>query len=168
MRRTTPAAIRAGPKRRARAVTRVARRCACSQISRWVTRPFIRHFGVGEVTASSAVRSRRRLKAFYVLRIIDTGMKVMVPTASVESVGLRGVMSPKEADSVLAVFRSAEKAVDGGPWNRRQRAYNEMIKSGSPFEVAKVLRDLYRIKFQNEKDLSYGERKLMDRRGASS
>lgn len=118
--------------------------------------------GVGEVTAIERREIAGAAKAFYVLRIIDTGMKVMVPTASVESVGLRGVMSPKEADSVLAVFRSAEKAVGSGPWNRRQRAYNEMIKSGSPFEVAKVLRDLYRIKFQNEKDLSYGERRLMD------
>ncbi|MGZ7033347.1 MAG: CarD family transcriptional regulator, partial [Thermoanaerobaculia bacterium] len=45
---------------------------------------------------------------------------------------------------------------------RRQRAYNEMIKSGSPYEVAKVLRDLYAIKFKSEKDLSYGERRLMD------
>ena len=55
-----------------------------------------------------------------------------------------------------------DKAVGAGPWNRRQRAYNEMIKSGSPQEVAKVLRDLYRIKFNSEKDLSYGERRLMD------
>ena len=35
-----------------------------------------------------------------------------------------------------------------------------MLKSGSPFEVAKVLRDLYRLKF--DKDLSFGERKLYD------
>lgn len=116
--------------------------------------------GVGEVTAIERREIAGATKAFYVLRIIDTGMKVMVPTAAAE--GLRTVMPSTEADKVLAVFRSNEKAVGGGPWNRRQRAYNEMIRSGSPYEIAKVLRDLYRIKFADDKDLSYGERRLMD------
>lgn len=118
--------------------------------------------GVGEVTGIEKREIAGSPGVFYVLRILESGMKVMVPTTSSESVGLRTVMSQGEADRVLEVFRSPEKAVGGGPWNRRQRAYNEMIKSGSPYEVAKVLRDLYRIKFSHEKDLSYGERRLMD------
>ncbi|MBL8601517.1 MAG: CarD family transcriptional regulator [Myxococcales bacterium] len=118
--------------------------------------------GVGEVTAIERRDIAGSTRAFYVLRILDSGMKVMVPTLSSDNVGLRGVMSLGEAENVLAVFRSGEKAVGNGPWNRRQRAYNEMIKSGSPYEVAKVLRDLYRIKFRDEKELSYGERRLMD------
>jgi CarD family transcriptional regulator len=116
--------------------------------------------GVGEVTAIERREIAGTTKAFYVLKIMDTGMKVMVPTAAVE--GLRTVMPVSEAEKVLAVFRSAERAVGNGPWNRRQRAYNEMIRSGSPYEIAKVLRDLYRIKFADDKDLSYGERRLMD------
>ena len=35
-----------------------------------------------------------------------------------------------------------------------------MLKSGSPYEIAKVLRDMYRLKF--DKDLSFGERRLLD------
>jgi CarD family transcriptional regulator len=46
------------------------------------------------------------------------------------------------------------------PWSRRFRVYTEMIKSGSPVEVAKVLRDMNRLKF--DKDLSFGERRLLD------
>jgi CarD family transcriptional regulator len=118
--------------------------------------------GVGEVTGIEKREIAGMPGLFYVLRILDSGMKVMVPTTSIDTVGLRTVMSQGEADRVLEVFRSKERAVGGGPWNRRQRAYNEMIKSGSPYEVAKVLRDLYRIKFKNEKDLSYGERRLLD------
>lgn len=118
--------------------------------------------GVGEVTAIERREIAGSARAFYVLRIMDTGMKVMIPTLSSDNVGLRGVMPSSEAERVLAVFKSTEKAVGGGPWNRRQRAYNEMIKSGSPYEVAKVLRDLYRIKLRDDKALSYGERRLMD------
>jgi len=35
-----------------------------------------------------------------------------------------------------------------------------MNKSGSPVEIAKVLRDMNRLKF--DKDLSFGERRLLD------
>ena len=45
-------------------------------------------------------------------------------------------------------------------WNRRYREYMEKIKTGSVFEIAEVLRDLYLLKF--DKDLSFGERKMLD------
>ena len=118
--------------------------------------------GVGVVTGIENREVAGSRGRFYVVQIMESGMKVMVPMGAADAVGLRTVMSRREADQVLAVFRVPEKAVGGGPWNRRQRAYNEMIKSGSPYEVAKVLRDLYSIKFRSEKDLSYGERRLMD------
>lgn len=118
--------------------------------------------GVGEVTGIEAREIAGSKAQFYVLKILETGMKVMVPVNAPESVGLRAVMSKREAEKVMEVFQVRERSVGNGPWNRRQRAYNEMIKSGSPYEVAKVLRDLYAIKFKNEKDLSYGERRLME------
>jgi CarD family transcriptional regulator len=73
---------------------------------------------------------------------------------------LRNVISKKEADEVVTVLKSPKVAVKTQPWNRRYREYMEMLKSGSPGEVAKVLRDLYRLKV--EKDLSFGERRLLD------
>jgi CarD family transcriptional regulator len=69
-------------------------------------------------------------------------------------------MSKKEADKVLRVLEAPEVAVDVQPWNRRFRAYTEMLKSGSPYEIAKVLRDMSRLKF--DKALSFGERRLLD------
>jgi len=87
-------------------------------------------------------------------------MRVMVPRGVVSTAGLRPVMSAKEADRVLETMRAREVAVDLQPWSRRFRAYTEMIKFGSPHEVAKVLRDMYRLKF--DKDLSFGERRLLD------
>jgi len=42
----------------------------------------------------------------------------------------------------------------------RHRVCTEMLKSGSPLEIAKVLRDMYRLEF--DKDLSCGERRLLD------
>ena len=116
--------------------------------------------GVGEVTGIEKRDLGGSMNLFYVMKIIESGLKVLIPTSSVAQVGLRRVMSKKEADKVLRILRAPEVAVDLQPWNRRFRAYTEMLKSGSPYEIAKVLRDMYRLKF--DKDLSFGERRLLD------
>jgi CarD family transcriptional regulator len=116
--------------------------------------------GVGEVTGIEKRDLGGSVNLFYVVRIVDTGLKVMIPVRAAAQVGLRRIMSKKEADKVLRVLQAPEVAVDVQPWNRRFRAYTEMLKSGSPYEIAKVLRDMSRLKF--DKDLSFGERRLLD------
>jgi len=116
--------------------------------------------GVGEVTAIEQREIGGTRTTFYILRILDNGMKVLVPTSAATQVGLRAVMTDKEANNIMSTMRAREVAVDVQPWSRRFRVYTEMIKSGSPIEVAKVLRDMNRLKF--DKDLSFGERRLLD------
>src|SRR6476646_331498 len=112
--------------------------------------------GVGEVTGIEKRDLGGWRILYYVMKIIDSGLKVMIPTSSAAQVGLRRVIRKKEADKVLRILRAPEVAVDLQPWNRRFRAYTEMLKSGSPYEIAKVLRDLYRL--QTDQDLAVGER----------
>ncbi len=64
----------------------------------------------------------------------------------------------KEAQAIFEILKTPE--VDVQSWNRRFRAYTEMLKSGLPSEIAKGLRDMYRLKV--DKDLSFGERRLLD------
>jgi CarD family transcriptional regulator len=123
--------------------------------------------GVGEVTAIEQRDIGGVRAEFYVLRILpgdaqgaSSGIKVMVATNAVAQVGLRAVMSGREADRVLETMRAREVAVDLQPWSRRFRAYTEMLKSGAPHEIAKVMRDMARLKF--DKELSFGERRLLD------
>jgi CarD family transcriptional regulator len=116
--------------------------------------------GLGEISAIEHREIGGAKGEFFIIRILDNGMRVMVPRTSAQAAGLRPVMSEKEADKVLETMKAREVAVDLQPWSRRFRAYTEMIKSGSPHEVAKVLRDMYRLKF--DKELSFGERRLLD------
>jgi CarD family transcriptional regulator len=116
--------------------------------------------GVGEVTGIEKRDLGGSVNLFYTLKIVDSGLKVMIPVSAAAQVGLRRVMSKEEADKVLRILRAPEVAVDLQPWNRRFRAYTEMLKTGSPYEIAKVLRDMYRLK--SDKDLSFGERRLLD------
>jgi CarD family transcriptional regulator len=46
------------------------------------------HHGVGEVTSIESKEIAGNKKNFYILRIIDSGMKVMVPTDAADRVGL--------------------------------------------------------------------------------
>jgi CarD family transcriptional regulator len=116
--------------------------------------------GVGEVVELETKSVGGTEARFYVLKIIDSGLKIMVPTNAADRVGLRAVMEENEAQEILEILRTPEVAVDLQPWNRRFRAYTEMLKSGLPAEIAKVLRDMNRLRF--DKDLSFGERRLLD------
>lgn len=116
--------------------------------------------GVGEVTSIEKKTIAGNDKRFYILKIVDTGMTVMVPTDGAERLGLREVFSKREAKKVLDELKKDEVAVTSQPWNRRYREYTEMLKSGSPISVARVLRDLSRLRV--EKELSFGERRLLE------
>ncbi|MCA9533035.1 MAG: CarD family transcriptional regulator [Myxococcales bacterium] len=116
--------------------------------------------GVGEITRIEERDVGGTCSEFYILKIVESGMTVMVPTERAKVVGLRGIMSKKDAKDVLAELESTAVAVKSQPWNRRYREYTEMLNSGSPVEVAKVLRDLSRLRA--DKELSFGERRLLE------
>jgi CarD family transcriptional regulator len=116
--------------------------------------------GVAEITCIETREISGRKQNFYILRALDSGMKIMIPTSNVGTVGLREVISEDEVEEVYDILRSSEISVEGQTWNRRYREYMEKIKTGSIFEIAEVLRDLLRLKF--DKDLSFGERKMLD------
>jgi CarD family transcriptional regulator len=116
--------------------------------------------GVGEVTAIEEQNICGMEQTFYILRILQNGMQILVPTNNVRSVGMRGVISKKKVAKVFTILRSKTRSVGGATWNRRYREYQEKLKTGSIFEVAEVLRDLWRLKA--DKELSFGERKLLD------
>ena len=116
--------------------------------------------GVAEVVAVESRSIGGRATAVYILKIIETGMKIMVPTANAEAVGLREVISSREVNEVFDILRSREVARDTQTWNRRHREYMDKIKTGSVFEIAEVLRDLVRLR--ESKELSFGERRMME------
>ncbi|OQX70222.1 MAG: hypothetical protein B6A08_01740 [Sorangiineae bacterium NIC37A_2] len=116
--------------------------------------------GVGSITAIEEKLVGSEPCELYVIRVHATGMRVMVPKAAVDRVGLRKVMSAREADEILQILTLPDVAVRSQPWNRRFRAYTEMLASGAAVEIAKVLRDMQRRSAASE--LSFGERRLLD------
>ncbi len=116
--------------------------------------------GVGVIKSIETQEFAGIDQTFYVLEIIGNSMRIMIPTTSSDSVGLRSIVNKKQALEVLNILRDRDIEVDSQTWNRRYREYMEKIKTGSIFEVAAVLRDLFLL--SADKDLSYGERKMLD------
>src|SRR3989344_7146418 len=99
---------------------------------------------------------------FYILKIIDNGMTVMVPKDNADAVGLRQIISKDKVSKVFKILKdkNRNKFYDHLTWNRRYREYMEKIKTGSVYEIAEVLRDLFLLK--SNKDLSFGEKRMLD------
>jgi CarD family transcriptional regulator len=116
--------------------------------------------GVGRVTAIETKEILGKAHTFYTIEILDSGMKILVPRDNVKSVGLRPIISKQEAGQVLDILKVKNVKIDNQTWNRRYREYMEKIKTGSVFEIAEVLRDLFLLKV--DKELSFGERKMLD------
>ena len=116
--------------------------------------------GVAQIVGIETREISGNKQTFYILKILENGMKIMIPTRNAGAVGLRELIRADEVDEVFAILKSREVAVEGQTWNRRYREYMEKIKTGSVFEIAEVLRDLCVLR--TTKELSFGERKMLE------
>lgn len=116
--------------------------------------------GVAEVVGIENKEINSTVCSFYVLKVLDTEMQILVPKEKADQVGLRPVATADEVEEVFDILREKDVHIDKQTWNRRYRGFMEKIKTGSLFEVAEVFRDLYRLK--STKTLSFGERRMLD------
>ena len=116
--------------------------------------------GVAEVTGLEAREISGNSLEFYVLRVLENNVKVMVPKHNAKSVGLRRLVGQDEVDEVYTVLKQRGGKISTATWNRRYREYMEKINTGSLVEIASVLRDLCILRA--DKELSFGERKMLD------
>ncbi|MDA3971648.1 MAG: CarD family transcriptional regulator [Desulfobulbaceae bacterium] len=116
--------------------------------------------GVGKIKKIETQVVAGEEHSFYVMEVRDTSMTVMIPCLTSEKVGLRAIITTDDVDEVFTILNMKDVEIVAQPWNQRYREYMEKIKSGSVFEIASVLRDLFVL--TETKDLSFGERKMLD------
>jgi len=116
--------------------------------------------GVGRIESIEKKEFSGTKQAFYIMRILDSDMTIMIPVDGAKNAGLRRLISSGDVKKVYSILRDKNVVHDNSPWNRRYKEYMEKIKSGSIFEVAMVLRELYSLKLF--KELSFGEKKMFE------
>lgn len=96
-------------------------------------------------------------QSYYIIKMPGE-VKVMVPTAKAEEIGVRNIIDKETAGKVISVLEqdSTEMSMK---WNKRYRDNVEKMKSGDIFEVADIVRNL--TFKQKDKGLSTTEKKML-------
>ncbi len=114
--------------------------------------------GAGTIDAIEEKDILGEKQSYYILKMPGE-VKVMIPTAKAEEVGVRNIIDKSSAEKVFSVLEKDETAMDKN-WNKRYRDNMEKMKSGDIYEIADVVRNLS-FK-QKEKGLSTGEKKMLN------
>jgi len=114
--------------------------------------------GAGTIDSIEEKNILGEKQSYYILKM-PGGVKVMVPTAKAEEIGVRNIIDKSSADRVISVLEQNETDMDKN-WNKRYRDNMDKMKSGDIYEIADVVRNLS-FK-QKEKGLSTGEKKMLN------
>ena len=115
--------------------------------------------GVGEIEGIEKKVILGKRNEYYLITIINNGMKVMIPVNNAKEIGIRSIIAKKDIKKVMAILSTEAESIEED-WKIRYQNNIDKVKSGSIFEVAEVARDLYRR--GSEKELSIMERKLYE------
>ena len=115
--------------------------------------------GAGVIDAIEEKDILGEKQSYYILKMPGE-VKVMVPTAKAEEIGVRNIIDKSSADKVIGVLEQDETAMDKN-WNKRYRDNMEKMKSGDIYEVADVVRNLS-FKQKEKGGLSTGEKKMLN------
>lgn len=116
--------------------------------------------GIGTIENISSRAFGSQFEKFYLLRLLYSSMTVMVPFSNVTNIGLRKITKTNEVSRVL-LFLASGRCDCASDWKCRFKENTDKMQSGSLLQVAEVLKSL--LILQNEKPLSFREKKMLDR-----
>lgn len=114
--------------------------------------------GAGTIDAIEEKDILGEKQAYYIIKMPGE-VKVMVPTAKAEEIGVRNIIDKENAGKVFEILEENETEMSNN-WNKRYRDNMEKMKSGDIYEIADVVRNL--AFKQKEKGLSTGEKKMLN------
>ena len=97
--------------------------------------------------------------SYYIIKMPGE-VKIMVPTAKAETMGVRSVIDAEGANRVLKILEADETEMSQN-WSKRYRENLDKMKTGDIFEVADVVRNLS-FKQKEKGPLSTGEKKMLN------
>ncbi|MDH4199883.1 MAG: transcriptional regulator [Spirochaetia bacterium] len=115
--------------------------------------------GVGTIVDIATKTVLNEEQKYYVVELINTRMRVLVPVARVEDIGLRHIIKKTEVTKIMKLLQE-EFIEQEEDWKIRYQNNLLKVKSGSILSVSEVCRNLY--KRARDKELSIMERKLYE------
>ena len=115
--------------------------------------------GVGEIKAIEKRPFREQQVLYYDIYFETPDMTVMVPVENAESIGLRKIVSSKEALKALELLNKEYEQANTD-WKTRNQQNLDLLKKGTISDIAQVVKTLYDR--STSKELPIQERKLFD------
>ena len=115
--------------------------------------------GVGKVTEIFEKQFKDKITNYYKIHIEASDMIVMVPVEKAEELGIRQIVSAKEAEEALNLLSDDFEPITSD-WKLRYQMNLELLKKGTVKDIAKIVRCLYNR--SKVKELPILERKLYD------
>ena len=115
--------------------------------------------GVGLVTEIFEKKFRDEMNLYYKIYIEASDMIVMVPVAKAEELGIRQIVSAKEAEEALNLLSDDFEPITSD-WKLRYQMNLDLLKKGTVKDIATIVRCLYNR--SKVKELPILERKLYD------
>ena len=115
--------------------------------------------GVGQVLSIEEKEFKEEKILYYIIYLEVSDMTVMVPVDKAEELGIRAIVSKKEANQALALIAEDYEPAPTD-WKLRYQMNLDLLKQGSISDIATVVRALYHR--SKVKELPILERKLFD------
>ena len=115
--------------------------------------------GAGVIVAIENKEILDTIKQYYIIKLAIANMKIMVPVEKVDALRIRKVIDSNEVEKILVLLND-EKTEMSENWRSRYRDNLEKVKTGDPFEVGEVVRNLS-LRDQ-EKGLAITEKKMLN------
>lgn len=115
--------------------------------------------GAGTIDAIEEKEILGEKHQYYIIKMPGE-VKIMVPTAKAESMGVRSVIDGQSANKVLQLLEQDETEMSDN-WNKRYRENLDKMKTGDIYQVADVVRNLS-FKQKEKGSLSTGEKKMLN------
>jgi len=115
--------------------------------------------GVGLVTEIFEKKFKDEMNLYYKIYIEASDMIVMVPVAKAEELGIRQIVSAKEAEEALNLLSDDFEPITSD-WKLRYQMNLDLLKKGTVKDIATIVRCLYNR--SKVKELPILERKLYD------
>jgi len=115
--------------------------------------------GVGTIVDKAMKTVLSEKKEYYVVELINTKMKVMLPIDKAKEIGLRQIIKKTDVTKVIKLLKEEYEETEED-WKIRYQNNLLKVKSGSILSVSEVCRNLY--KRARDKELSIMERKLYE------
>ena len=115
--------------------------------------------GVGVVTEIFQKKFKDEMNPYYKIYIEASDMIVMVPVAKAEELGIRQIVTAKEAEAALNLLSDDFEPITSD-WKLRYQMNLDLLKKGTVKDIATIIRCLYNR--SKVKELPILERKLYD------